>query len=578
MELDAAYVRALYAVATALTVVLGYVVWRHREKAGALPLFGSIAGAAWWSAGLFLASVIPDPGVSVLLNRLIFVGVVTVVASIALFALEYTGREHLVTRRTVALLSIHPVVVVALALTNPGDVFYASMTVDPSAVTGVAVVWGTAFWVHAAYSYAVTMVVAALVIEMLYRSRALYRGQIVALVAAVLSPSLANLPSLLNVVSFDSTPLGFVVANALFTLAITRYRLIDLAPIARDRVLDTVEDAVYVVDREHRIVDVNPAAEALAEQTMGDVDVVGRDVRDFLKPLPETYELYRDIVESGEERSTEFPLDGRHYDVEATTIDDGRGRHVGWLFLVRDITERKRREQELQRRNEQLDEFANVVSHDLRNPLNVANGYVDLARETGDTSHLDEVDATLDRMEAIIDDVLALAREGEDVTDPAPVDLGSAAEAAWGNVDTGDASLRVADAATVDADRDRLVRLLENLFRNSVEHGTRGCDGEGSAVGVEVGAIGDNGAAAGFYVADDGRGIPPDERGQVFDSGYTTDEGGTGFGLAIVEQIADAHGWRAEVTDSEAGGARFEFRGVPVESSDRADRVRAGGT
>ena len=579
MELDATYVRAIYAVATAFTVALGYVVWRHREKTGALPLFGSIAGAAWWSAALFLSSVVESAAVSLLLSRLVFVGVVVMVASIALFALEYTGREHLVTRRTVALLSVHPVVVLALAFANPGDVFYASMVADPSQVTGVAVEWGIGFWIHAAYSYAITFAVAALIFEMLYRSRALYRGQMLTLIVAVLSPISANLPALLGLVSFDSTPLGFVAANALFTLAITRYRFIDLAPIARDRVLDTVEDAVYVVDRDHRIVDVNPAAKKLAERTVGDVELVGRDAGDLMTPIPEARELYRDIVAGDAHRETEFSLDGRHYDIEATTIDDERGRRVGWLFLVRDVTERERRERELHRRNEQLNEFANIVSHDLRNPLNVANGYVDLARETGDASHLDEVDATLDRMEAIVDDVLALAREGEDVTDPSSVDLRTAAVAAWGNVDTGESTLRVADDATVTADRDRLVRLFENLFRNSTEHGTTGGDGAGresaGGVTVEVSTAEENEDGTGLYVADDGPGIPPEERSQVFDSGYTTAEGGTGFGLSIVEQIADAHGWEVEVAESETGGARFELRGVSVRSDGLADSAPA---
>ncbi|WP_323191991.1 histidine kinase N-terminal 7TM domain-containing protein [Halostella sp. PRR32] len=559
---DAAYVKVLYAVSTSLTVVLGWVVWKHREKSGAVPLFGSIAGAAWWSAGLFLSSVVSDPDLSILLGRFYFVGVVTMVASIALFALEYTGREHLVTRRTVALLSIHPVAVVFLAFVNPGNVFYASIVADPSAVTGFSVERAIGFWIHVAYSYGVTLFVAVLVFEMLYRSRALYRGQIVVLAAAVLSPAAANLPTLLNVVSFDTTPIGFVASNALFTLAITRYRLIDLAPIARDRVLDTVEDAVYVVDRDHRIVDVNPSARELAERTSGADELVGRDISDLLSPLPEAYELYRDIVETGEEQTTEFPLDGRHYDIEATTIDDSRGSHVGWLFLVRDITVRKRREQELKRRNEQLNEFASVVSHDLRNPLNVADGYVDLARTTGDVSHLEEVDATLDRMEAIIDDVLALAREGEGVTDPTPVGLQSVAEAAWGNVDTADGTLRIVDDVTISADRDRLARLLENLFRNSIEHGLSDLSDEKQFVGIEVGTLGESSRTTGFYVADDGPGIPESKLDQVFESGYTTAEDGTGFGLAIVKQIADAHGWNCSATESDRGGARIEIRGV----------------
>ncbi|WP_135819838.1 sensor histidine kinase [Halostella litorea] len=561
MTIGVGTVRAVYAVATVTTVTLGYVVWRHREERGALPLLGSIAGGAWWSGSLFLATVSNNYATSVLLNRALYVGVVAAVASIALFALEYTGRAHLITRRTVALLAVHPLLVVALAFANPGDVFFASIAPAPSAPTGVAVEWGPAFWAHVLYSYAVTLFVAVFVFEMVFRSRSLYRGQVLVLTAAVLSPAFANLPNLLDVVPFDTTPIGFLAANLLFTVAITRYELIDLMPIARERVLDTVEDAVYVVDRDGRIVDANPAGRDLADRTGTGPDVVGRDAEEVLSGMPKFRDLFRRAVETGEDRANEFEFEDRHYAVEASTIEDGRDRHVGWLFLVRDVTERERREAELRRRNEQLDEFANIVSHDLRNPLNVADGYVGLARESGDVSHLDGVEEALDRMEAIVEDVLALARDGGEVADPMPVDLRAVAEAAWGDVDTGDGRLRVADDATVDADRPRLVRLLENLFRNAVEHGA-----PDEPITVTVGVLP---SGTGFYVADDGRGIPESERGQVFDSGHTTAEDGTGFGLAIVERIAGGHGWNVSVAESEGGGARFEIEGVAVRSVDR---------
>ncbi|WP_121822203.1 sensor histidine kinase [Halostella salina] len=568
MVVGVASVGTAYAVATITTVAMGYVVWRHRDNRGALPLLGSIVGSALWSGVLLLATLSDSYAVSVFLNRLLYVGVGLTVATIALFALEYTGREHLVTRRTVALLSIHPLLVSLLAFVNPGDVFFASITPAPSMPTGVAVEWGAAFWVHAFYSYGITLFVAAFVFEMVFRSQDLYRSQILVLTGAVLAPVFANLPSLLDLVRFDSTPIGFLVTNVLFTVAITRYELIDLTPIGREHVLDTIDDAVYVVDLDDRVVDVNPAGRTLAERTGTGPDIVGREAGELLTGMPEFLDLYRTAVERGEDRTDEFEFGGRHYVVEASAIEDGRGRRVGWLVLVRDVTERERREAELRRRNDQLDEFADIVSHDLRNPLNVADGHVDLARETGDLSHLDSVDEALDRMEAIVEDVLALAREGDEVTELTAVGLRGVAERAWGHVDSGDGTLRVVDDATVSADRDRLTRLLENLFRNAVEHG--GTDGP---VTVTVGTLA---GEAGFYVADDGPGIPEDERDRVFESGHTTATDGTGFGLAIVERIADAHGWGVDMTESEAGGAKVEIHAVATpEGGDEGPTPRA---
>ncbi|ELZ41966.1 multi-sensor signal transduction histidine kinase [Halorubrum californiense DSM 19288] len=206
-------------------------------------------------------------------------------------------------------------------------------------------------------------------------------------------------------------------------------------------------------------------------------------------------------------------------------------------------------ERELKRQNERLEEFASIVSHDLRNPLNVAEGHLELSRAERDDEHLDAVARAHERIGALVDDLLELAREGADAADSEPVDIADLVAECWGNVDTAAATFDVDAESTVRADRSRLAQLLENLIRNSVEHG-------GDDVTVTVGDVDD-----GFYVADDGPGIPDDEHDRVFDSGYSTHEDGTGFGLAIVREIAEAHDCAVRLTESETGGARFEITG-----------------
>jgi len=228
------------------------------------------------------------------------------------------------------------------------------------------------------------------------------------------------------------------------------------------------------------------------------------------------------------------------------------GSRVGRVVVFRDVTELERKRQDLQEQNERLEEFVSVVSHDLRNPLNVASGRVELARAEHDSDHLAATTRAHDRMEGLISDLLTLAREGEAVRDPERTSLPELFETAWRGVQTGDGTLVVRTDAVVEADPGRLRQLFENLVRNAVEHG-------GSDVTVIVGETSD-----GFYVADDGPGIPEDEREQVVESGYSTTDGGTGFGLAIVSEIATAHGWDVTVTESDTGGARFEFSGVQL--------------
>ncbi|RLM57459.1 PAS domain S-box protein [Halobellus sp. Atlit-31R] len=221
------------------------------------------------------------------------------------------------------------------------------------------------------------------------------------------------------------------------------------------------------------------------------------------------------------------------------------GEIVGTVAMYIDISERE----SVKRANERLKEFTRVVSHDLRNPLNVATGRLELAAEECDSDHLDDVEGALDRMGTLIDDLLMLAREGKEVTDAQPVDLATMSNNCWETVETNQAVLLANADRTVRADSSRLRQVFENLFRNAVEHG-------GADVTVTVGELDD-----GFYIEDDGPGIPSDERDDVFEAGYSQSVDGTGFGLSIVEQIVNAHGWQIRVTDGVDGGARFEIVG-----------------
>jgi len=229
----------------------------------------------------------------------------------------------------------------------------------------------------------------------------------------------------------------------------------------------------------------------------------------------------------------------------------------------------RNRDAALQREIDRLEKFAGLVSHDLRNPLNVAAGRLELARGLVDDEdalyELDRIGDAHERMVELIDDLLALARQGKTVDELESVDLAEAAAAAWRTVDTAGATLRAPDeAVAVDADPERLRTLLENLFTNSVVHGTTGSRAEPDdsaerdstdadpGVTVVLGGLSD-----GFYVADDGEGFDVDPE-EAIEYGTSSDPHGTGFGLAIVREIVAAHGWTLSIDD--ADGARFEFR------------------
>jgi signal transduction histidine kinase len=236
--------------------------------------------------------------------------------------------------------------------------------------------------------------------------------------------------------------------------------------------------------------------------------------------------------------------------------------------------ERKLIEDRLRHQNDRLEKFATLVSHDLRNPLNVADGWLELAGEECESEALANVAHSHDRMRTIIDDILLFARAGRTVDDPVDLDLETVVADAWTQVETPDATLSIDLDRNISGDRGRIQQLFENLFRNAVEHGSTGNRTE-SGDAVEQGSTGRADAdgptplsvavgplADGFYVEDDGVGIPGESADRILEFGYTTADDGTGIGLGIVADVANAHGWDVHVTESDEGGARFEFADV----------------
>ncbi|ESS09730.1 MAG: signal transduction histidine kinase [uncultured archaeon A07HN63] len=220
------------------------------------------------------------------------------------------------------------------------------------------------------------------------------------------------------------------------------------------------------------------------------------------------------------------------------------------LVRNKQIDRLQNQQTELKRERDRLEDFATMISHDLRNLVNVAHGHLGVAQSRADLSRLEPVADAIERMDDIIDDTLTLAKQGETVDEFERVDIERLATNCLDVIETAPATVECVDEFSILADPDRLAHVFENLFRNSVEHG-------GADVTVTLGRTDD-----GFYIADDGPGIPPDDRESVFESGYTTSAEGSGLGLRIVEQIVEAHGWSITVSESDDGGARFDISGV----------------
>lgn len=330
-------------------------------------------------------------------------------------------------------------------------------------------------------------------------------------------------------------------------------------------ILETINDAAFVVDDERRVTYANPAALANVDASPAEI------YEEPIVSLVEQFSTDRAAAEFADVLDTAFAdadpddldrveftlsVDGeeRVYEHQFSPItEDGDVTHV--VVVSRDVTDQKDREQRLERQNERLDRFASVVGHDLRNPLHLAASRLELASEECESDHVGDALDAIERSQTLVDDLLTLAREGEDVTEPTPVEIRDIAQRCWETVETDEATLTVESTMEIRADPSRLKQLFENLYRNAVEHG-------GREVTVTVGELSD-----GFYVEDDGSGLPEATSEEIFVDGYSTDSDGTGFGLVIVRNVVEAHDWDIDVTDGSDGGARFEITDV-----DRPDR------
>ena len=374
---------------------------------------------------------------------------------------------------------------------------------------------------------------------------------------------------------------------------------------------DALPARVAILDASGTIVDTNEPWESFGDE-QGLARSAGGVGSNYLAVCeasddPDATETARGIREIAAGDSESFrleypchtPGEDGWYLLDARSYDYAGERYV--LVMHVDITERKLLERRTQEQADRMESFAKLLSHDLRNPLSVALAHTEMLElddgvDLGDDGDENPLRASLERMESIIDEALLLTTI-DAVEETELLALSRAVETAWTTVRTDGASVAVVDDVAIRADSSLLTHLFENLFRNAVEHGSTSPDSQtrqdavehaGDGPRIEIGALESassgesNGPAEsveaereaadwpveaadydGFYVEDDGPGIPPDERAAVFESGYSS-AGGSGFGLAIVSDVVDAHGWSISIASGRNGGARFEVRGVTV--------------
>ncbi|MFC6726458.1 histidine kinase N-terminal 7TM domain-containing protein, partial [Halobium palmae] len=239
------------------------VALRHRSRPEAISLAALELAAAWWAAGDLPRLYVTSAAEHLFWVKALYVGTVAVPVVWVVFALSYTNRDHLVTARTVALLSIVPAFSLALLWTTPAhSLFYRSYHVGVvlGSVPHFQSVRGPGYWLMLGYTYLLMGVGTAVLLQRALRTTSIYRRQTAALVAVAVVPWLSSVAYVTGVVPILPTPMVLAVSGVIAFWAISRYKLLDVVPVARDTVLDVMDEGVVVIDAEDRVLDCNPAA------------------------------------------------------------------------------------------------------------------------------------------------------------------------------------------------------------------------------------------------------------------------------------------------------------------------------
>jgi PAS domain S-box-containing protein len=542
----------LSALLTLGLTVYGIVRYRETRRQTTLAFIGIVLSAAIWTISRSLELLFVGKMLSRFWLATLYIGYGGATMSALFFGLAFAGRKDVLTWRNVVLILIIPAAAVFVAATNTiHELFWTGFFAEESGWYGTIIVhereFQPLFQAYLVYTVGGALLGLYLLLRTSFRSADVYRRQTLALATgagvALVMGVLFALGSQPLVPDFiDLTPVGFTVMGLFFAYAIFRHQLLDLVPVARDVVVESMRDGYVVLDTEDRIVDLNDAAQTtlgVGEEVIGEpigeaipscagvveghehgtraeADIEAATDRRFLEAnVSSLYDgnqligrllLLQDITErrsvqrryralienssdlmlvvdrnkqityaspslrgiAGTDPDTivgqdafslvhkddraefrqrfenllgspggQFRMEYRSLDAEGDLMYlEASVRNLlnnpfveGVVVNARDITSRKERERKLQetnenleRANERLEQFASVVSHDLRNPLNVAQGHADLARQVDDDDeHLEKVIDSLERMDTIIGDVFTLAREGQSIGETEPV-------------------------------------------------------------------------------------------------------------------------------------------------------------
>lgn len=586
--------------------ISGYA-WKRRVTPGALPL--SLLAFAMFVWLVSYAMELSSQTLPVALGwvRLEFAGIVTAPVAWLWFAAEYTGSWVWLNRRRVWLLGIVPLTTMAVILTNEvhRQFWQSVVLITDGPFTVFNSTFGVWFWVHTAYSYLCLLFGTYFIVDFIRRTPGLFRGQIGAMLVTVAAPWIGNVIYLSGLSPWgklDLTPFVFTVSLTAIAWSVFGFRILEVRPIARDMVLQSMGDGVIAVDEQGRIIEVNRAAQLVIGLPAS--QIIGRHAREVLVQWTDILDRYRDVTEIAEEIEVEVNATRRWFDVRISPIYDARRVYRGRLFVWRDVTEERLIREELRRNNERLLEaqralteardaaeagsraksvFLAHMSHEIRTPLTAIIGYCQLLEAGVERQSLAQTRKDIEAIHLaaghlldLVSNVLEMARIETGRTDLHYVAF-DVADVVRDVTMTVQPLLRrnrnrlqvegVEEAGEMSGDPTKVRQILLNLVSNAAKFTT---DGD---VVVRVTHIGNRSESRiQFQVSDTGPGIAPDQIMQLFkpfaiaEQNVGREQRGAGLGLVISQHYCKLMGGELTIESVPGRGTMATFW-LPVHAS-----------
>lgn len=567
-------------------VLFGLVIfaWHYRTRTAAIPFGFMMVGAIIWVVAAILEVAATELQLRLFIADLSFIGIAPLAAIWLVLVIEYTGRTHRMKRLIYVVFAV-PIVTNILIWTNDfHHLWRGGSTLDTVSAPFPITVYNYNFWffwVHAPSGYIIFIVSFILLVRSLLFASLAYRRQIMALLIALILPILVDTLYVFGISpipNFNFTPIVFSISGIIIGWSLFRYKFLDLMPVARDAIVQSMDDIVIVLDEKHRIVDVNPALQAMINRDVS--EIIGLHISDA---FPKHYENIERHMRAGDSR-LEIVVDEnsvpKHFNVHISPLYNGQHK-IGELIVMRDVTEAKRLEQQQillkieQQRIQALHQFISDATHDVMTPISVMKSSLYVARKTQDENQrkkkLSLVETELNHLQQMLQDMLLMAK----------LDTMSSDDLSRGEIDFNhllqaqiEKYHQIAESKNQQLIFDlspqpimlcvqedliavALSQLLDNAVKYTDENGIITIVAKIKNQHIEI------------TISDTGDGINAVDLTHIFERFYRVQshrpmDSGSGLGLSLTRQIIELHHGHIEVESSVGQGSTFKII-LPIE-------------